>query len=45
MLLITVESAGQRRANHYLYGTPPFDLNTYLSLLKRSGIYANVPGL
>jgi len=45
MLLISYECAGQSRANHYLYGTPPFEFKNYLTLLKHSGIYSNVPGL
>lgn len=45
MLLIRYAWAGQTRANHYLYGTPPFDFPTYLHLLKQSGIYSRVPGL
>lgn len=32
------------RANHYLYGSPPFGLKTYIRLLKQSGIYSTVPG-
>lgn len=43
MLLIGYECAGQRRANHYLYGAPPFDLRSYLGLLRKSGIYPGVP--
>ena len=43
MLLISYESAGEARANHYLYGTPPFDLGAYVGLLRQSGIYSGVP--
>ena len=45
MLLIRYEHAGQTRANHYLYGAPPFDFKAYCSLLKQTGIYSSVPGL
>jgi len=38
MLLIRYEDAGQARANHYLYGVPPFDFKAYLGLLRRTGI-------
>ena len=45
MLLVRYEHAGQTRANHYLYGAPPFDFKAYLGLLKQTGIYSSVPGL
>jgi len=45
MLLIRYDHAGQARANHYLYGDPPFDFKAYVRLLRQSGIYSAVPGL
>jgi beta-mannosidase len=45
MLLVRYEHAGQTRANHYLYGAPPFDFKAYCGLLKQTGIYSAVPGL
>jgi beta-mannosidase len=44
MLLIRYDEDGHARANHYLYGSPPFGLKTYIRLLKQSGIYSTVPG-
>lgn len=40
MLLITGQVDGKPFANHYLYGTPPFDLNWYYDLLAKTNIYA-----
>jgi beta-mannosidase len=45
MLLVRFEHAGQTRANHYLYGAPPFDFEAYLGLLRQTRIYSAVPGL
>jgi beta-mannosidase len=45
MLLIRYELGGETRANHYLYGAPPFDLKAYIGLLRQTGIYSSVPGL
>ena len=45
MLLIRYEHAGEARANHYLYGDPPFDLKAYLRLLGQTGIYPMVPSV
>lgn len=39
MFLIQYEINGEKYANHYLYGQPPFDLNTYNDLLKKTKIY------
>ncbi len=40
MLLIRCKIDGKDYSNHYLYGKPPFKLNEYKELLKKTKIYA-----
>lgn len=40
MLLIRCEIDGKPYTNHYLYGEPPFNLDTYYELLGKTNIYA-----
>ncbi len=40
MLLIRCEIDGNAYTNHYLYGEPPFNLDSYYELLKKTNTYA-----
>ena len=40
IILIRYKIDGKNYANHYLYGSPPFRLNQYRELLKKTKIYA-----
>lgn len=39
ILLIKYSIDGKEHANHYLYGKPPFKLNEYKELLRKTNIY------
>lgn len=39
--LISYQVAGKQFQNHYLYGKPPFKLNVYRSLIKKTKLYSD----